>query len=163
MSFSTTAPRSGAINMSAATSSEDGLPDVEAPLGVPFDETTDWGRIGTLAAGIVIGAVIGAGAALLLAPQSGQATRKSMGRAAGRAAHRGRERAGEAWDSLGDELWWRARRKKKALRRGTTRTGWMFEDLLENIVGPIRGHGRPRHPEDKDAEAPRGRVVVEEE
>ncbi len=162
MSFSSSSPRSGITNASVALSTDDGLPEVEAPTGSPYDETTDWGRVGTLAAGIVIGAVIGAGAALLLAPQSGHATRKSMGRA----VHRGRDRAGEAWDSLSDELWWQARRKKKALRRGTTRTGWMFEDLIENIVGPLRGHGRPRqHQDDKDNndDASRGRVVVEEE
>ena len=162
MSFSSSAPRPGIINASVALSSDDGLPEVEAPTGSPYDETTDWGRVGTLAAGIVIGAVIGAGAALLLAPQSGQATRKSMGKA----VHRGRDRAGEAWDSLSDELWWQARSKKKALRRGTTRTGWMFEDLLENLMGPLRGHGRPRHRRDDNEDnddTPRGRVVVEEE
>lgn len=161
MSLSVTAPRSGGPGASASDPSNEAFDPIEAPQGTPYDESTDWDRVGALAAGIVIGAVIGAGAALLLAPHSGRETRRSL-RGLGR---RGRNRAGEAWDHLGDELWWLARRKRKQLRRGAARTGWMIEDLLDNIVGPVRGHGRPPHDDEEEEEAgeeKRGRIVVEE-
>lgn len=165
MSFSVTPQRSGTAGASDLDPSDSAFDPIEAPDGTPYDESTDWGKVGALAAGIVIGAVIGAGAALLLAPQSGSETRESI-RGFGR---RGKKRAGDAWEHLGDELWWFARKKKKQVRRGATRTGWMFEDLLDNIVGPVRGHGRPPRDDDEEDESgevdqpKRGRVLVEEE
>lgn len=153
------------MSFSAPAPGPEGLPDADSadsgePLGTPYDETTDWGKVGALAAGIVIGAVVGAGAALLLAPQSGADSRRAMLRA----GRRGKRRARDAWEHLGDELWWLARRKKKQVRRGATRTGWMVQDLLDNIVGPARGRGRPpRHDHDEAEESSRGRIEVEEE
>lgn len=153
---------SASTNRSAARGAPDKpeIPsELDVPSGTPHEDAPDWGRVGALAAGIVIGAVIGAGAALLLAPQSGPETRKSVSRA----ARRGRERASEAWDQAGDQLWWMARRGKKRMRRRAARTGWAIEDLLDNIVGPVRGHGRPPRSRETDEERGGGRIVIEEE
>jgi hypothetical protein len=62
-----------------------------------------------LLAGIAIGAIVGATTALLFAPQSGEDTRRVLGRQSKRLAKRGRE----AWDDLGDEF----RRQRNAVRR----------------------------------------------
>ncbi len=64
---------------------------------------------GTLVAGVAIGLLVGAGLALLLAPQSGRDVRRLLGRGLRRAGNRGRD----AWEDLGDEL----RRARRQLRR----------------------------------------------
>ena len=48
--------------------------------------------------GLLIGALVGAGAALLLAPASGIETRKRLRREARRAYLKGGEAVGDAWD-----------------------------------------------------------------
>jgi gas vesicle protein len=50
--------------------------------------------------GLVLGAVIGAGVALLTAPESGRRTRKRLRRAAGDV----RDTATDRWDDLADEV-----------------------------------------------------------
>jgi hypothetical protein len=60
-------------------------------------------------AGIAIGAIVGAATALLLAPQSGEDTRRSLSRQSKRLAKRGRD----AWVDIGDEF----RRQRNAVRR----------------------------------------------
>lgn len=50
--------------------------------------------------GLVCGAAIGAGIALVLAPDSGKKTRKRLHRAAGDL----RETASDRWDELADEM-----------------------------------------------------------
>lgn len=54
---------------------DDGLFEVE---GQPFTETRDLGKMATIIAGVAVGAMIGAGAALLLAPGSGDETRAAI-------------------------------------------------------------------------------------
>jgi hypothetical protein len=126
-------------------------------------ESPDWGKIGALAAGIVIGAVIGAGSALLLAPQSGADTRMAVRGA----ARKGRQSASDAWDHLNDELWWMARKGRRRLGRGRTKAGWAVEDMLDHLIGPALGRGRPRKRKDEDEDdddyESRRRVVIEEE
>lgn len=51
-------------------------------------------------AGMVFGAVLGAGAALLLAPESGKRTRRRIGRA----AEDLRESAGDRWDEISEDV-----------------------------------------------------------
>lgn len=51
-------------------------------------------------AGMVCGALIGAGVALLMAPQSGKRTRKRLGRAADDL----RETATDRWDEIADDV-----------------------------------------------------------
>ena len=60
-------------------------------------------------AGIMLGIAVGAGAGLLLAPQAGEDTRRSLSRRGRRLTRRGRD----AWDDLRDEL----RRARRTLRR----------------------------------------------
>jgi hypothetical protein len=62
-----------------------------------------------LVAGIAVGALLGAAASLLLAPQSGEETRRSLSRQSRRLARRSRE----VWDDLGDEV----RRQRKSAKR----------------------------------------------
>jgi hypothetical protein len=64
------------------------------------------------AAGLAIGIALGAGAALLFAPQSGADTRRSIARRGRRLGQRGRN----AWDDLAHELKSAARRRRKAWR-----------------------------------------------
>mgnify|MGYP001234994495 CR=1 FL=1 len=71
------------------------------------DVTHDDNRARTFLAGLAIGALVGAGAALLFAPQSGLETRHSVAR---RAKHLARD-ARDHYDDVKDKLR-RARREK---------------------------------------------------
>lgn len=57
-------------------------------------------QVANFIAGLLVGAVIGASAALLLAPQSGRRTRKRLTRAAGEVA----TTAGDRWESVSDDV-----------------------------------------------------------
>jgi hypothetical protein len=101
--------------------------EVTEPMGFAYEEPMDWARLGVFGLGIALGALLGGGAALLLAPQSGEEVRAGLSRRA-----RGmREEASDAWDDLRDELEWATRRGRKRLQRGVTRGGWAAEDLLD--------------------------------
>ena len=101
--------------------------DVTEPLGYSYEEPMDWARLGVFGLGIALGALLGGGAALLLAPQSGEEVRADIGRRA-----RGvRADARDAWDDLRDELEWATRRGRRRMRRGVTRGSWAAEDLLD--------------------------------
>lgn len=67
---------------------------------------------GALVTGVAIGLLVGAGIALLFAPQQGSDTRRSLRRGLRRAGRRGHD----AWDDLRDELR-RARRHIIRARR----------------------------------------------
>jgi hypothetical protein len=71
------------------------------------DQTT------AFAAGIAIGLAVGAGIALLFAPQSGEDTREAIADRGRRLAHRG----SDAWDDLRDELQDAMRNRRAAWRR----------------------------------------------
>jgi hypothetical protein len=92
------------------------------PEGRSFEEEREWRSAGALSLGIIAGALVGAGVALLLAPQSGAETREQI---ADR-ARRLRTRADDGWDDLRDEL----RRLRRRSRRAATRGRWKVEDLL---------------------------------
>ena len=77
------------------------------------DGELDWQHIGIFAAGALLGAALGAGAALLLAPQSGAQARHNL-------ARRGRHlsaRTATAWDDLRHELRYAARTGRRKLAR----------------------------------------------
>jgi YtxH-like protein len=93
-----------------------------AAEGRSFEEEREWRGAGVLSLGVIAGALVGAGVALLLAPQSGAETRE---RIADR-ARRLRTHADEGWDDLRDEL----RRLRRRSRRAATRGRWKVEDLL---------------------------------
>ncbi len=88
---------------------------------------TDWGRVGVFGAGIAIGALIGAGTALLLAPATGYETRTRLAR---RARHAG-GRAAERLDDASDELREKARHGARRVKRAATTSRWAVEDAWE--------------------------------
>lgn len=63
-------------------------------------EYDDDARVFNFVSGLICGAAIGAGVALLMAPDSGKKTRKRIGRA----AEDLREDASDRWDELADEV-----------------------------------------------------------
>ena len=91
---------------------------------------TDWQQVAIFAAGAVLGAALGAGAALLLAPQTGEEARHGLARR----GRRFRARTADAWDDLRDELQFAARRGRRklgrALRRRRQHRDWQNEDAL---------------------------------
>jgi len=124
--------RTSPLRSSADTPDEpggNGNDRLTRPRGRPYDTTLDWSRVGAFALGLTMGAVVGAGAALLLAPYTGADTRAILGdRARGL-----RGRVGDGWDDLRAELRRAARRSRRKLRRGATRGRWKAEDLAERI------------------------------
>ena len=97
------------------------------------DEGPDWGRVGAFAAGIALGALIGTGAALLLAPQSGPELRRGLALRARSAKLDARD----AWDDLGDQLSMlrraarrKLRKQRRGARRSVTKGRWAVEDAL---------------------------------
>jgi gas vesicle protein len=66
--------------------------------GSAYETVPDWQQIGTFVAGLGIGALVGAAAALLWAPRSGEETR---GRIRQKFSRGGDD---SLWDSLGEEL-----------------------------------------------------------
>jgi hypothetical protein len=67
--------------------------------GLPYETVPDWNNIGLFAAGIAVGAVLGAAVALLMAPSTGEETRHSISRRVRRL--RGDD---DVWDELAAEL-----------------------------------------------------------
>jgi gas vesicle protein len=100
----------------SATEQVDDTP--RRPRGRPFSRSieldVDWPRAGTFGAGLAVGALLGAGVALLLAPSSGTVTRRRIGRVGRRAS----VRAADAWAELGEELRHATFRTRRKLRRG---------------------------------------------
>lgn len=66
---------------------------------VPHETVPDWNNIGLFTAGIALGAILGASAALLWAPASGEETRERIGRRV-----RGKPEEEDVWDELAREL-----------------------------------------------------------
>lgn len=83
----------------------------EARAGHEGEGELDWQHIAIFTVGAALGAAIGAGAALLFAPQSGARTRHNIAR---RGRHF-RTRTADAWDDLRHELRYAARRGRKKL------------------------------------------------
>lgn len=76
---------------------DDGIFEIE---GQPFTETRDLGKMATIIAGVAVGAMIGAGAALLLAPATGDETRTAIKRRVRKLTRRERG----VWKSLANAL-----------------------------------------------------------
>lgn len=96
-------------------------------IGTSYDEPLAWDRIGFFAAGVTVGIAIGAGAALLLAPRSGEDTRTLIRSRAQDLA----DRVADRRDRIRDDILWRSRQGRKALSRGLIRGRWSAEDALE--------------------------------
>jgi hypothetical protein len=98
----------------------------------PLDEEewmsgTRWRQTGFAAAGLGLGLLLGAGLALLFAPQSGEETRELLGER----SRRLKSDAGDRLEDLRDELARVARRSRRGVRRGMTRGRWKTEDLID--------------------------------
>ena len=102
----------------------------QRPLPQDADGELDWQRVALFATGAVLGAAVGAGAALLLAPQTGEETRRDIARQ----GRRMRVRTADAWDDLRDELRWAAHRGQRRLSRTLRdrRSRRHERDLLDN-------------------------------
>jgi gas vesicle protein len=96
--------------MTAADDVEGAPEPARRPRGRPYKNVPDARSAGMLGIGMIIGAVLGAGVALLLAPQAGRETRRSIVRRT-RSVGRG---AG-AWTRLGRELRKAAKAKRQSL------------------------------------------------
>ena len=72
------------------------------------------GKAGTFVAGLILGGLVGAGLALLLAPQSGADTRRSLARRARRLADDARDRYEEARHRIHRARQQRQKRKDEA-------------------------------------------------
>jgi hypothetical protein len=78
---------------------------------------TDWQQVTIFAVGALVGAALGAGAALLFAPESGEEARFRLARR----GRRLRARTADAWDDLRDELHYAAHRGRRKLGRALRR------------------------------------------
>jgi gas vesicle protein len=128
MSYAGKDPRSRRVTATAHRSAERRPLDRELtitargiarPARPPVDvePELDWQHIAIFAAGALIGVAVGAGAALLLAPQSGEQARHNLAR---QGRHL-RTRTADAWDDLRHELRFATRRGRRKLARKLTR------------------------------------------
>lgn len=83
-----------ADNADESQAASNGIFEVE---GKPYTENLELGKIATVVAGVAVGAMLGAGAALLLAPASGDEIRSTIRRRARKLTRRERG----VWQSLG--------------------------------------------------------------
>ncbi len=124
-------PASEAVKTARATRSrsaeESEVPKIDRPRGSPYRRSVDWEHVGLVGAGLLVGVLVGAGTALLLAPQSGEETRTLIRRKARFARHR----AGDAWDDLAGDLVAMARRRGRRARRAVRRARWRASDALD--------------------------------
>ena len=118
------------LDRTAARNFDDEDGHVEQATGRSYTRSLEWGDAGLFGAGIAVGVLIGAGAALLFAPQSGSETREDIVRGTRDFGFR----ATDAWDDLREELRHAASRGAKRLKRGVRRGRHTTEDL----VGAVR-------------------------
>lgn len=88
------------------------------------------GRIGGFLIGLMVGAVVGAGAALLLAPESGEETRGRLARMA-RDAKTDVEDQVEEWSGQARR---QLARRRKRVRRAMRRAGESLEDVRDRFT-----------------------------
>lgn len=86
-------------------------PNATRPL-TPSSSHTE--RNAAFITGVVLGAALGAGVALLLAPRSGRSTRRRLASRGRNLGRRGRD----AWHDLSDEFREMRRRRKETAREG---------------------------------------------
>src|SRR4030081_866509 len=65
---------------------------------------TDWGQVALFGAGLALGLTLGAGAALLTAPRTGEETRAVLRGRVGRLRRTASRKSHDVWDELRDEL-----------------------------------------------------------
>lgn len=122
-------PRAPDLDRTAARDFDESDAGVEEASGEPYTRSLEWADAGLFGAGIAIGVMIGAGAALLFAPQSGSETRDDIVRGTRDLSYR----ATDAWEDLREELRHAATRGAKRLGRGVRRGRHTTEDLIGNV------------------------------
>jgi hypothetical protein len=123
-----TAPRSRQADADAS----DSLDSMSSsrPRGRSYsNDVMQWRHAAIFGAGVALGALIGAGAALLYAPQSGEETREMLSERALEL----RGRVGERIDDARGDLGWYMRRGRRKVRRGAERGRWAGQDLADRI------------------------------
>jgi hypothetical protein len=96
----------------ASRSSRSSAASAYVPAVSSVGGETDWQDVALFGAGLALGAILGAGGALLTAPRTGAETRAALSARASR-LRRSTVRHGQtAWDDLRDEL----RQAKRALK-----------------------------------------------
>ena len=96
-------------------------------------DETDWHQLAIFGAGLALGVAVGAGVALLTAPQTGADTRALLGQKARRTSQAVGRRSHDAWLDVKDEL----RGMRRALRRKKARSA------LERDLERESASGRP--------------------
>jgi YtxH-like protein len=97
--------------------------------GKSYSDDMQWRHAAIFGAGIALGAMIGAGAALLFAPQSGEETRELISERAQRFGGR----IGERIDDARGDLGWYLRRGRRKMRRGAERGRWAGQDMADRV------------------------------
>ncbi len=111
----------------AATATADATAARPRVTGRPYAEERNWARLATVGGGVALGALLGAGIALLFAPAAGEDVRELLLDQARAAGGRVRDRFGD----LRDEARYATRRGRRGMKRGLTRGGWALEDVLD--------------------------------
>ncbi len=114
------------LDRTAARHLDDEVDDIDEVTGRPYTRSLEWADAGVFGAGIAVGVLIGAGAALLFAPQSGSETRDDIVRGTRDFGYR----ASDAWEDLREELRHAATRSAKRLKRGVRRGRHTTDDLI---------------------------------
>ena len=109
-------------------------PDAPSASGEEESHETDWQRVALFGAGLAIGLTIGAGAALLAAPQSGEETRAALRSRARRLSRATGRRSQNAWDDLREELRSAARSLRRRRARHAARKALQRELEREGVA-----------------------------
>ena len=111
----------------AATATRASAERAPRAVGRSYEEEHEWARLATFGGGIALGALLGAGIALLFAPAAGEETREYLLDHARSAGGLVRDRVG----GFRDDARYAARRGRRRVRRGLARSGWALEDALD--------------------------------
>ncbi len=101
----------------------------DRPRGKSYSSSMEMKHAAIFGAGIALGALIGAGAALLFAPQSGEEMRGMLSDR----AHQFGDRVGDRIDDARGDLGWYMRRGRRKMRRGAERGRWAGQDVADRV------------------------------
>lgn len=124
--------RTTEFTRASAGSTDAGATDSLGSAGAARGRSYETDNVRTAAvfgAGVAIGALLGAGAALLFAPQSGEDTRELLAEQ----AHRLGGRVSDRLEDVRGDLGWYLRRGRRKLGRGASRGRWAGEDLADRL------------------------------
>lgn len=89
-------------------------------------------KLQALGVGLMIGAILGAASALLLAPASGEETRRALAKRARRAYNEGQELVEDSWEDAERAARRAARAGMKRARQQASRLRALGEETVEN-------------------------------